>query len=163
MGLCIILGGPGGYAYAIDHQAIKSSKLVSFAPYGTSGDGLQKFDAIFGYTNPDCTKPIAIEQISIIRADGVVVYEAYPNNALQPHQTRIMQLSDSQYSIPIPPPTPGFPAGHTVRFYTVEISYSAKGNTLPLTGTAAVFQYSKSSPTDTNPALSKTRTNMINM
>lgn len=158
---CLMVSGLNGYVYAIDHQKVNDSKVISFAPYGTSGDELQEWDAVFGWMNPDCNNAITIKQISIIRADGVVVKETYPNTELQPHQTRILTLSNSD--IPAPTKLPNYPETHTVRFYTVEISYSAKGKTLPLVGTVAIFQYSYDDEFDDTPVISKTRTNMINM
>ncbi|MFC1903025.1 hypothetical protein ACFLX4_03055 [Chloroflexota bacterium] len=155
MAASLIAGGLGGYVYAAtNHEPINGNKLVGFAPYGTSGDELQEFDAIFGWTNPDCSSNITIEQISIIRGDGTPVYEDNNPTTLGPHQLNIIQLS----SITMDPAH----SPNTVRFYTLEISWSAKGKCSPLVGTVAVFQHSKSSSTDTNPELSKTRTNMIN-
>ena len=160
MALCILVGGVGGYAYAqTTHQSVQGSKIVGFAPYDTSANGLQEFDAIFGYSNPDCKNSITIKQISIIRADGEVVYEIYPNTILEPHQTRVIMLS--QCGIPVPPSLPDPDVG-TTRFYTVEVSWYAKGMWLPLIGTVPVFQQSYDNPSDTTPTLSKTRTNMIN-
>ena len=153
----ILIGGLSGYAYAAtQHQVVKDNKIVGFAPYGTSENGQQVFDAVFVYSNPDCERNITIKQISIIRADGVVVYETYPDAPLEPHQTRIINLSN--FGIPAPS---SLPDQGTIRFYTVEISWQAKSRCLPLSGTVAVLQYSDFDG-DGIPTLSKTRINMFN-
>jgi len=79
LAVVLVAGGLGGFAYAnsSSHEPLTGQKLVATSQFGSvhAYGGLVTYEALFTFTNPDCVGEITIEQISIIRGDGAVIYE----------------------------------------------------------------------------------------
>ena len=157
--ITLVLGGLGGFAYAQTHEPVVGEKLIGYGPFGNlinehSGEK-EVLYTLFTFTNPDCKRDIIIERVSIIKADGTCIYDDQPFTTMKPHSVRLIRLVDylgdaSSISNPC-------------RFYTVEVSWSARSKCLPLTGHAVVFQ-KNSLPSSEEPyTMSKTRVPMENV
>lgn len=71
----MVVAGLGGFAYAqTAHQPMTGQKLVGWGQFGGLSGTIQRWMRFY-ITNPDCVNEITIEQISIIRDDGTVIYE----------------------------------------------------------------------------------------
>ena len=112
LAVMVLTGGLGGFAYAqVQHEPMTGSKLIGIGRVGTFQEGATThiFRSRFAFTNPDCVSEITIDRISIIKADGTVIYEgpllrqvvgggevvnSFPwPNPLGPHQSRFIVLS----------------------------------------------------------------------
>ena len=75
LAVVLVAGGLGGFAYAQGtHQPVTGQKLVGVAQLGKTPTGHTSI-GVFRFTNPDCVSEIAIQQVSIMRGDGTVIYE----------------------------------------------------------------------------------------
>jgi len=113
------------------HVTMIGQKLVGQGILGSmpmDGDSTTSFSTTFVFTNPDCVREITIEQISIFKADGTVVYEGpllgVPTQILKPHETGRIDLG---WYVSISPEEPA-------NFYTVEVFWSEIKKGCPLTG-----------------------------
>lgn len=139
----LVVGGLGGIAYAQDnsHEPMTGEKLVGLGPCGIAPGML--FYTNFALTNPDCVSAIAIERLSVIGADGTVIYEGPPligmqgeelTTPLEPHQSVDIQL-------------PYYVVGGSANpidwpdamIYTVEVFWTGTKSGLPLTGWTAIY------------------------
>ena len=77
LAVVLIASGLGGFVYAQNnsHEPMTGQKLVGFGRLGLQPDGMWLSMSYFNFTNPDCVSEITIEQISLIRRDGTVIYE----------------------------------------------------------------------------------------
>lgn len=152
-----------GGVYAVgDHQPMKGDKLIgagfegTFELPGTPAMPVQTRYARYRITNPNCLDDITIEQVSIIRSDGTVMYEGpfmetlpfvSPSSPLgwdverqvktepmKPHESRFIfpqfLMTDSitgEWVHPI------LVAMGPMSIYTVEIKWTTKGK-YPLIG-----------------------------
>ena len=153
LAITLVLGGLGGFAYANTHEAMVGQKLIGYGPFGYNPSNEEEvYYTLFTITNPDCERDINVERVSIIRADGEVLYEGQPFTTLQPHSVNWIRLVDFL----------GVDAGDIdCRFYTVEILWDAHSKCLPLTGHVVVFQ--KNYFDDGTFAMAKTRVPMESM
>lgn len=78
LAVVLVGGGFGGFAYAqSQHELMTGQKLIGLGGHGTvdiPGAHLF-FTSHFSITNPDCVSEITIKRISIIREDGMLIYE----------------------------------------------------------------------------------------
>ena len=144
----LLVTGFASGVYAIEgHNPVKGNKLVGCGALGKHGENpILKDSSMFTFTNPDCSNSITIERVSIIRGDGVLIYEGpylyirsdgtrVPLIELKPHrqgkielwnwiwdETEGRWLSESEArELPI-------------YGYTTEIEWKATGATCPLMG-----------------------------
>ena len=152
----LVSAGIGSFAQAqTNHQPMSGQKLIGYGPYGYAPeDESEIYYTLFTITNPDCGNDIIIDRISIIHANGTIVYDGQPfsSSAITPHGVRLLRLADYLGSSP---------DNTECRFYTVEISWSSRGKCLPLIGHVVVFQ--KNLFGDGTYNLSKTRVAMNNI
>lgn len=163
--VCLVIGGIGGVIYANgEHEPMKGEKLVGLALMGTvpnRANNLGKYEyyPIFQVTNPDCSSPITIKGLSIIKQDGTTMYQGplvspliYPEGAdsyreiidtILPHQVIKFQLPHYQWKGEGQDPDDvtamdnwdwdGVPTDSN-EAYTFEISYELEKNAAPLIG-----------------------------
>jgi len=153
----LITVGISGYSYAqtATHQPIAGSKIVGFARIGGTMTFYSMPEYIF--TNPNCTNTITINRISILNEKGELVADLTKDSTpsdyfigdLGPHQVGFVELGKVITELNL-----GMPSYPSV--YTVEVSYKAKGKSLPLQGTVNEYEYT------TDGELLKTRVNMVN-
>jgi len=156
--VCLLSITLAGVAYAITgHAPVVGTKLVGYGPIGTEASGDTCYYTIFTVTNPDCSNSISLGQLSVVRADGTVLYEGSFEDALtstvitslEPHGVAMVRLVDY------------VEVTNPVRFCTVEVGFAARGKTLPLIGNVVVFQ--KDFFEDGTYTLAKTRVAMEKM
>ncbi len=137
LAVVLVAGGLGAFAYAQGtHEPMAGQKLVGMG--GSSVDGDIYFEGILTFTNPDGVSEITIEQISIIKDDGTVVYEdslivkvgddewRVYTGPLKPHET--LQTGLEYYDLPEL-------TQELEMMYTVEIFWSGSHQQgLPLIG-----------------------------
>ncbi len=140
LAVVLVAGGIGGLAYANNnsHEPMTGQKLVSAASCMADGDIF--FEALFTFTNPDGVGEITIEQVSIIKENGTLIYEGQLldregnplSQTLGPHEGGIIVLRDyvARYYGIDPDALTDFPPGG----YTVEIFWSGDKKGLPLIG-----------------------------
>jgi len=78
LAVVLLASGFGGFAYAqSQHEPMTGQKLVGCGTHGTVDivGAHVFFTTYFHFTNPDCVSEITIKRISIIRRDGMVIYE----------------------------------------------------------------------------------------
>ncbi len=128
LAVVLIAGGLGGFVYATNgsHEPMTGQKLVGT---GLNGSAVGVYwETGFTFTNPDGVSEITIEQISIIRSDGTVIYEGTPwLEPIKPHGVRTIELDEYIEEPETLPPD----------IYTVEIFWGKshkKG--LPLIGSS---------------------------
>ena len=133
----------------------------------------------FDLTNPDCVAEITIERISIIRGDGITIYqgpllhlerdkkenvskEVPLTDPLKPHQVRSVML---RYYMKDPDTgrwlTPHEAATLMSSPYTLEVFWAGKDKGLPLTGWVWMPRQERTS--DGHVAMGVGYTRMVNM
>ena len=156
--VCVLSVVLGSSVYAAtSHQQMKGTKLIGYGPMGLAYGGDTQFYSSFTITNPNCTKSITINRLSIVQANGTVIYEGpfveggplgTDVVSLQPHGVVMVELSD-WVSLLDP-----------MRFFTVEVGFRSVG-ALPLIGHSIVWQ--KEFFADGTYTLAKTRVAMEKM
>lgn len=77
LALLLFAGGLGGVVYAQGtHEPMVGQKLVGSEACGKATGIL--FYTMFILTNPDCVSQITVDRVSVIGADGTVIYEGTP-------------------------------------------------------------------------------------
>lgn len=166
LAVVLVAGGLGGFVYANNnsHVPMTGQKLVGMGRLGSTDypDGMWiLWQPWFRVTNPDCVSEITIEQISIIKSNGTVIYEgplllqetdedgevvsSTPITTLKPHEIRIIPLwfympdpGDEDHKWMSGEEAKSLPGG----WYTVEIFWSwTDEEGLPLIGWANQMKF----------------------